>query len=131
MTTSDREKKAITTFVNVFGGSYQKQGSTDVDYKIFDKDKKLIAYADVEIVIRNIRNAYPLPISINKLYKLTAKRLNPVIIWCCDDGIIYGKPNLLTGIVKLGAQNIELPELTIYYEKEKSIRYVRFPTDSI
>lgn len=128
MTSNNREKKAIETFVNVFGGSFQKLGSTDVDYKIFDNNKRPIAYAQIRVVIRNIRNAYPLPISINKLSKLMDKRLNPVIIWCCDDGIIYGKPNLLTGIVKPGAQDTEL---TVYYEKEKSMKYVRFPIESI
>jgi hypothetical protein len=115
-----REKKAINTFVNVFGGSFQKLGTQDVDYKIFDKDKALIAYAEVKGVIRNIRNAYPLPMTIGKLSKLMDKRLNPVIIWCCDDGIIYANPTLLTGIVKFDN------ELIVYYDKQRPMKYVRF-----
>lgn len=115
-----REKKAINTFVNVFGGSFQKLGAQDVDYKIFDKDKALIAYAEVKGVIRNIRNAYPLPMTIGKLSKLMDKRLNPVIIWCCDDGIIYANPTALTGIVKWDN------ELIVYYDKQRPMKYVRF-----
>jgi len=42
-----REKKAIETFVKTFGGSYQKLDPFDIDYKIFDRDKKVIAYAEV------------------------------------------------------------------------------------
>lgn len=115
-----REKKAIETFVNVFGGGFQKLGPHDIDYKILDKDKKLIAYAEVKSVIRNIRNAYPLSMPIGKLSKLMDKRLNPVIIWCCDDGIIYANPTVLTGIVKWDS------ELMVYYDKQKPMKYVRF-----
>ena len=32
-----REKKAIETFVNTFGGSYKKLDPQDIDYKIFNK----------------------------------------------------------------------------------------------
>ena len=72
-----RERKAIDTFVKTFGGSYQKLDPLDIDYKIFDKDKKLIAYAEVKGRVRPIRDAYPLPIAIRKLVKLADKRLAP------------------------------------------------------
>ena len=35
-----RERKAIDTFVNVFGGSAKKLGPNDVDYKVFDKEEE-------------------------------------------------------------------------------------------
>jgi len=88
-----REKKAIELFVSIFGGSYLKLDPHDVDYKVFDKDKNLIAYAEVKGRVRTIRDAYPLPVAARKLVKLTDKRLTPVIIWACDDGIIYGMAN--------------------------------------
>lgn len=126
-----RERKAIDTFVKTFGGSYQKLDPLDIDYKIFDKDKKLIAYAEVKGRIRPMRDAYPLPISIRKLVKLADKRLNPVVIWACEDGIIYGRPEKLRGEIKYGGRKIredsyDDQELMAYYEKQKGLKYVRF-----
>jgi hypothetical protein len=117
-----REKKAIDTFVKTFGGSYQKLDPFDIDYKIFDKDKKVIAYAEVKGIVRTMTNAYPLPISASKLVKLIDKRLNPVLIWSCEDGIIYGRPDKLTGIIKQGDND----EIMVYYVKQKGLKYVRF-----
>lgn len=126
-----RERKAIDTFVKTFGGSYQKLDPLDVDYKIFDKDKKLVAYAEVKGRIRPMRDAYPLPIAIRKLVKLADKRLNPVVIWACEDGIIYGRPEKLRGEIKYGGRKIredsyDDQELMAYYEKQKGLKYVRF-----
>jgi hypothetical protein len=39
-----RERKAIETFVKVFKGSYKKLGPDDIDYRVFDKDDKLVSY---------------------------------------------------------------------------------------
>jgi hypothetical protein len=126
-----RERKAIETFVKTFGGSFQKLDPLDIDFKIFDKDNKLIAYAEVKGRIRTIRDAYPLPLAARKLVKLMDKRLHPVIIWSCDDGIIYGKANKLIGQIKWGerparqgASNDE--EMMVYYDKQKGLKYVRF-----
>jgi hypothetical protein len=126
-----REKKAIEIFVNIFGGSYQKLDPRDIDYKIFDKDKNLIAYAEVKGRIRTMSNSYPLPISARKVVKLTDKRLNPVVIWACEDGIIYGKVNNLKGEIKFGGRlqrenSFDDSELMIYYDKQKELKYVRY-----
>ena len=126
-----REKKAIETFVKIFGGSFKKLDPMDIDYKVFDKDGKLIAYAEVKGRIRCIRDAYPLPIAMRKIVKLMDKRLNPVIIWACDDGIIYGKPDKIEGLVKWGgrtprAESSNDAELMVYYEKQKGMKYVRY-----
>jgi hypothetical protein len=126
-----REKKAIELFVSIFGGSYKKLDPLDVDYKVFDKDKNLIAYAEVKGRLKSMRMAYPLPISAKKLVKLIDKRLAPVIIWACEDGIIYGKADKLKGEVswggrtpRAGSSNDE--ELMVYYSKQKELKYVRF-----
>ena len=126
-----REKKAIETFVNTFGGSYKKLDPHDIDYKIFDKDKNLIAYAEVKGRIRTMRSAYPLPVAVRKITKLADKRLNPVLIWSCDDGIIYGKVNMLKGEIKWGGRtprdnSFNDSELMVYYDKQKELKYVRF-----
>lgn len=126
-----REKKAIETFVKTFGGSYQKLDPYDIDYKIFDENKKVIAYAEVKGRIRTMRDAYPLPISAHKVIKLIDKRLNPIIIWACEDGIIYGRPEQLVGQVKQGGRPprdgaVSDIELMFYYDRQKSLKYVRF-----
>jgi hypothetical protein len=126
-----REKKAIELFVSIFGGSYLKLDPHDVDYKVFDKDKNLIAYAEVKGRVRTIRDAYPLPVAARKLVKLTDKRLTPVIIWACDDGIIYGMANKLSGEIKWGGRPPRVgstndAELMVYYDKQKALKYVRY-----
>jgi hypothetical protein len=126
-----REMKAMKLFVSMFGGSFRKLDPLDIDYKVFDSEGQLIAYAEVKGRIRTIHNAYPLPISARKLVKLIDKRIQPVIIWACEDGIIYGKADKLVGEVKLsgrtpreGAANDI--EMMVYYERQKNLKYIRY-----
>jgi hypothetical protein len=126
-----REQKAITLFVNTFGGSFKKLDPLDIDYKIFDKDGNLIAYAEVKGRIKTMRDAYPLPVAAKKVVKLTDKRLIPVMIWACEDGIIYGKVNKLKGEIKWGGRtprenSYNDQELMVYYDKQKELKYIRF-----
>lgn len=126
-----REQFAIKKFVDIFGGSFQKLDQFDIDYKIFDKDKNLISYVEVKGRIRTIANAYPLPISVKKLVKLNEKRLNGVVLWACEDGIIYAKLNELVGEIKIGGRKPREHssndlELMAYYDKQKCFKYVRF-----
>ena len=126
-----REKKAIELFVSIFGGSFKKLDPQDIDYKVFDKDKNLIAYAEVKGRIRTMHNAYPLPLSARKLVKLIDKRITPVLIWACEDGIIYGKANKLQGEIKWGGRpprenSFSDSEMMVYYDKQKELKYIRF-----
>jgi len=122
-----REKKAIQTFVNIFAGSFKKLDPKDIDYKVFDKDGNLIAYAEVKGRIKAIYNAYPLPIEAKKLVKLIDKRLPPIVIWSCENGIIYGKANKLKGEIKWAQDNsLYDSELMVYYDKQKELKYVRY-----
>lgn len=126
-----REKKAIELFVSIFGGSYKKLDPQDIDYKVFDKDKNLIAYAEVKGRIRTMKTAYPLPVSARKLVKLIDKRLAPVLIWACDDGIIYGKANKLKGEIKWGGRpprdgSFSDSEMMVYYDSQKELKYIRY-----
>ena len=127
----ERENNAIQKFVSLFDGSYKKLGQFDIDFKIFDKDKTLIAYAEVKGRKKDMSNAYPLPISLEKVSKLVGKRLNPVIVWACTDGIIYGKAYELIGEVKWGGRppregSFDDAELMIYYAKQKGLKYIKF-----
>lgn len=127
----ERENKAIELFVGMFGGSYQKLSQFDIDFKVFNKENALIAYVEVKGRNKDMSNSYPLPISLEKVAKLIGKRLNPVVIWACNDGIIYGKVYELHGKVKRGGRppregshNDE--ELMIYYDKQKALKYIKF-----
>lgn len=125
--TFDKKKKAIEVFVSLFGGSFKKLDKNDVDYKVFDKDGVLIAYAEVKVRIRTIYNAYPLPVASRKLVKLVDKRIAPVVIWACEDGIIYGKANKIKGEIKYAQDNsFNDLELMVYYDKQKELKYIRY-----
>jgi hypothetical protein len=126
-----RELKAITTFVNTFGGSFKKLDPNDIDYKVFDKDGNLIAYVEVKGRIRTMNSAYPLPIAARKLVKLIDKRLVPVVIWSCEDGVIYGRADKIKGEIKWGGRapregSYNDLELMVFYEKQKALKYIRF-----
>jgi len=126
-----REKKAIEKFVGIFGGSYKKLGSNDIDYRVFDSSKNLIAYVEVKGRLRALKDAYPLPVAARKIVKLCDKRLNPVMIWACEDGIIYAKVSEIQGSVRWGGRkprenSFNDEELMIYYEQQKGFKYVRF-----
>jgi hypothetical protein len=121
-----REKKAIDLFVSIFGGSYKKLDPQDVDYKLSDDRGQLIAYVEVVGRIRNMKTSYPLPITLSKLNKLIEKRLNPVIVWACDDGIIYAEATKLEGVIKWGGLPPRDDEMMVYYDKQKTMKYVRY-----
>lgn len=121
--TTDVKSKAIQTFVNTFGGSYKKLDSNDVDFKIFKSDSSPIAYVQVVQKSSMIRTSYPLQIHARKLMKLFDKRMNPVIIWCCDDGIIYAKASSISGEIFFSDKE---EDIMVSYQKQKGMKYVRF-----
>ena len=122
MTEDQRRKQvAIDLFVSMFNGSYQKLGVDDIDYKVFDSNGNIIAYVDVSTRYRTIRDAYPLSLSAKRAIKLTDKRLNPIAIWSCEDGIVYGNISNMSGDVMFSDD-----EFIFYFEKQKPVKYVRF-----
>lgn len=126
-----REKDAIKKFVNLFNGTYKKLGKNDIDYRVFNESKELIAYVEVKGRFRTINEAYPLPVAARKIVKLCDKRLNPVMVWSCIDGIIYAKVSEIEGEVKWGGRkpregSVNDEELMIYYNKQKGFKYVRY-----
>lgn len=125
-----RKQKAIDTFISTFGGSYQGQTKGDVDYKIF-KDGELVAYMEVTPRYKTIAMAYPLIIQASRAVKLCDKRLNPVVMWACDDGIIYARLKDIEAEIKWGSllPHLDLAEhgeLMCYYAKQKHFKYIKY-----
>lgn len=126
-----REIKAIERFVQKFKGSYKKLDPNDVDFRVFDSDGKLIAYVEVKGRKMPMSVAYPLPVAVRKVAKLSAKVLNPIMIWACEDGIIYGELNKIQGTVKWGGREPRAgaysdSELMVYYDRQKDLKYYRY-----
>ena len=128
----DREIKAIEKFVSLFKGSYKKLGHSDIDFRVFDKDKKIIAYAEVKGKSSKLKDAFPVYVAARKLVKLCDKRLNPVIIWACEDGIVYAKVPELVGEVRWGGRNdvreeaFYDQELMAYFEYSRTFKYLKY-----
>jgi hypothetical protein len=127
----DRETIAIQTFVRMFNGSYKKLDPNDIDYRVYDSDGKLISYAEVKGRKRNYVDAYPLPVSVRKLVKLADKRLNPVIIWACNDGIVYSKVKDLNGSIRWSGriprpQSYNDQELMAYFDKSNTFKFIPY-----
>ena len=128
----DREIKAIKKIVNLFKGSYKKLGHSDIDFRVFDKDKKIIAYVEVKGKSSNLKNAFPVYVAARKLVKLCDKRLNPVIIWACTDGIVYAKVPDLIGEIRWGGRNevrddaFHDKELMAYFEYSRAFKYLKY-----
>ena len=101
-----RERTAINKFTELFNGSSKKLDPNDIDYKVYDSDGNHIAYAEVKGRLRAMKDCFPLPVAARKLVKLADKRLNPVMIWACLDGIIYCKVKNIKGAIQWGGRKI-------------------------
>ncbi len=78
-----------------------------------------------------MNKAFPLPVALRKLVKLSDKRLNPIMIWACDDGLIYSPVRILKGEVMWGGRPpregaVNDQELMAYFKFNKSFKYVKY-----
>lgn len=126
-----RERKAIEVFTKTFNLSYVKLNYPDIDYKILNYDGEVIGYAEVKGRIRSIRDAFPLPIALRKLVKLMDKHMKPIVIWACEDGILYADIRKIYGSVRFGGRPkregaVNDDEMMAYYDKQDNIRYIRY-----
>lgn len=124
-----RETKAIECFCKEYDCDYYKLGKWEVDYKITKHN--LITYAEVKGRKKDIIDSYPLPLSIRKVYKLMKKCNDPVIIWACNNGILYAKLTNLIGEIKLGGRKPRQGssndvEIMAYYQKQDSIKEIKY-----
>jgi hypothetical protein len=127
----NRERRAIELFAKTFNLKYVKLSQNDVDYKILGINGAVIGYVEVKGRIRHMADAFPLPIAIRKLVKLMDKRMKPIVVWACEDGIFYADITKIRGTVifggrapRNGASNDE--EMMAYYDKQSNIRYIRY-----
>ena len=128
-----REQKAIKLFTERFNGGFIKLGENDVDFRILAEDGTVIGYAEVKGRNKTIADAFPLPVAARKVVKLMdkCKEVEPVMIWACLDGIIYGKIKQLGGVLKIGGRkprehaSNEIEAMVYYYETAyvKRIKY--------
>ena len=128
-----REQRAITKFCSLFDLTFRKLGENDIDFQIFKSDR-LVGFVEVKGRHRIIADAYPLPIAIRKLNKLQgelAPREDPVIVWACHDGIIYGKVRNITGTVRYGGRKVRDgasndQELMVYFNPQEDLHHERY-----
>ena len=128
-----REQRAITKFCSLFDLPFRKLGENDIDFQIFKSDR-LVGFVEVKGRHRIIADAYPLPIAIRKLNKLQgelAPREDPVIVWACHDGIIYGKVRNITGTVRYGGRKVRDgasndQELMAYFNPQEDLHHERY-----
>ena len=78
-----------------------------------------------------MEDAFPLPVANRKLIKLADKELNPIIIWACEDGIIYGRLDEIEGITRWGGRKARYgaandQEVMCYYSKQPGLKYIKY-----
>jgi len=129
-----REDRAIEKFCSIFGLTYKKLGSNDVDFQIFKK-QKLLGFVEVKGRHRDIEDSYPLPVAVRKLNKLQGNMIprggEPILIWACNDGIIYGKIKNLDGSIRYGGRpprkgSTNDQELMAFYSKQKNLHHSKY-----
>ena len=113
-----RETKAIERFVKLFSGSYKKLGPNDIDFRVFDKDKKIVAYVEVKGKSSWLKQAFPVYVA--------------VVMWACNDGIVYAKVPDIIGEIRWGGrtdirdEGINDQELMAYFDYQKSFKYLKY-----
>ena len=118
-----REENAIKILCERSNAKYEKLGENDVDFKI-TKDKKTY-YAEVKGRNRTLDNCYPLPVAARKIVKLCDTKA-PIIVWDCEDAIIYGNVNKLNAEGRTGGRtpregSTNDIEFMLYFKKQKGL----------
>jgi hypothetical protein len=129
----EREELAINFFCNHFNRfnlTYKKLDEFNIDYNIF-QDGKHKANVEVKGRLKTIAEAYPLPIAVRKILKLADSNSNPIIIWSCDDGIIFANLKSLVGRIKYGGRVVREGatndmEIMAYYNKQECLKEIKF-----
>ena len=121
----EREYKAVNLFCDIYGYEFKKLGDNDIDF-IITKNGLFICYLEVKGRKKNISNCYPLPVAIRKLFKLSEKKRQSVMLWACFDGIVYSRLENLKGEIKTGGRkpregSANDIELMAYFEKSDNL----------
>jgi hypothetical protein len=120
---TEKKVEAVELFTKVFSGSYIKMAPGDADFKIFSSDGSLIAYAEVIDANRRIRDRDHLFIPLERYAKVCMKMLNPIVIWMCDDGILYGKAKEMYGTIRW-SKTRKTP-LLHFSPRQDGVKYIR------
>lgn len=134
MSDSDiRIHKACSRYVSLSGGSYEqlsKPSDKTMVIKIYNENKKLFSYGlvvDVPVLIKQQNKN--LSLNVKNLLSVSDKRLNPMIIFSCDDGILYlnamsviGQCRFVESIPGVSYSS----ELTICITDFKPMKYIRY-----
>jgi len=126
----DRENKASDFLCNKFGFNKKKLGENDIDFAIYDNER-FVFNLEVKGRIKNINDAYPLPISVKKLTKINDKKKQSVILWACNDGIIFSRTEKLIGLIKIGGRkprngSFNDIEFMAYFEKSNNLQEIKY-----
>tara|TARA_R110002033_G_scaffold148529_1_gene185638 strand:+ start:4167 stop:4583 length:417 start_codon:yes stop_codon:yes gene_type:complete len=128
-----REMKAIKLFTDSFKGGFIKLGQNDIDFRVLDANHTVIAYAEVKGRGRLLSDAFPLPIAARKIVKLMdkSKTVEPIVIWACLDGIIYGRIKKLGGVLKVGGRTprehaVNDIEAMVYYYETADLKKIKY-----
>jgi hypothetical protein len=120
-----REKKAIEFFLKK-KYTCEKLDRFDIDYKIYDENKNIVGYVEVKGRNKIIEQAYELPIAKRKIDKLISKNSSAIVVWACEDGIIYGNIKDLEATFKFGGRTPRQGsandlEWMFYYKKQEGL----------
>jgi len=121
------ENKAISLFCSKYSMEFVKLGENDIDFLVSKDNKEY--YLEVKGRRRNISNAYPLPMAARKMVKLCDKRKPSIIIWDCNDGIIYGGVNELKCTGRVGGRTPRESshndiEFMLYFDKQEALHTI-------
>ena len=129
----ERENKAADFFCNIFGYDKNKLDKNDIDFEILEEGNFKF-YLEVKGRIKNIKDAYPLPVSVKKLTKMQDKKKQCVILWACNDGIIFSRIEKLVGEIKVGGRiprqgAVNDIEYMAYFNKADNLKEIKYKCD--
>tara|TARA_R110000744_G_scaffold37582_3_gene86022 strand:- start:2855 stop:3265 length:411 start_codon:yes stop_codon:yes gene_type:complete len=121
-----RELKAMQTLADLYGWSFKKLGEYDVDFYITG-----VGYLEVKGRLRNMADAFPLPLAERKYKKLIEKPLNSIIVWGCLDGLIYADLSKITFTKRYGGRtprngSSNDQELMYFVSEQDALVYVDY-----
>ena len=127
----ERELKAVTKFCSLFDLSFEKLDQFNIDFAIKNKRGEVVSLAEVKGRRYDIFMGDYFIVAMRKVFKLS-KEKEPVLIWACADGIVFGKVKDLHGLIQWGGRTTEREgaindqELMVYYPRQENLKYAYF-----
>lgn len=129
----ERENKASDFFCDIFGFTKKKLDKNDIDFEVY-AEGNFKFYLEVKGRLKNIADSYPLPVSVKKLTKMQDKKKQGVILWACNDGIIFSRIEKLVGEIRVGGRiprtgAVNDIEYMAYYDKAENLKEIKYEWD--